>query len=186
MQIKITRIEIIIALRIIPGDIGLCCWGGLSCRSFLCRNMVFRGGGWSWNYRDCSWNDVIRVFEANRLTPEYPGRGYDPAFRLFSCGSAGRRAIKRCRWTAWFPNFLKNFGKDLALFGSMSYYNVSTLAKWVLTRSGRSDSSAVIRQGILRFGILITRYTGAGFMTQKLDIGRATDRDFYRKKDKIC
>ena len=26
MQIKITRIGIIIALRIITGDIGLCCW----------------------------------------------------------------------------------------------------------------------------------------------------------------
>ena len=145
--------------------------------------MVFWDGGWSWNYRDCRWSDVIRVFEANRLTPEYPGQGYDPVFRLFSCGSAGRRAIKRCRWTAWFPNFLKNFGKVLAFFGSMSYYNVSTLIKWVLTRSGRSVSSAVIRQGILRFGILNTRYTGAGFMTQKLGIGRATDRDYYRKKE---
>ena len=33
------------------------------------------------------------------------------------------------------------------------------------------------------FGILNTRYTGAGFMTQKLGIGRATDRDYYRKKE---
>lgn len=145
--------------------------------------MVFWDGGWSWNYRDCRWSDVIRVFEANRLTPEYPGQGYDPVFRLFSCGSAGRRAIKRCRWTTWFPNFLKNFGKVLAFFRSMSYYNASTRTKWVLTRSGRFDSSAVIRQGILHFGILNTRYTGAGFLTQKLDIGRATDRDYYRKKE---
>lgn len=41
---------------------------------------------------------------------------------------------------ARLPIFLKNFGKALAFFGSLGYYNVSTLAKRVLTRSKQSES----------------------------------------------
>lgn len=44
VQERMTLIEIIIALRIIMGDTGQYCWGGLSCRSCECRNRVFWDG----------------------------------------------------------------------------------------------------------------------------------------------